>query len=144
VRTFDFDFFRSFLLGVFFLNGFSKLKDSPSNHGFGIPNGWICLADDRAILSVEVLAGQRVSGVAHNDSVRIQHRHQLENELVPQPLGHRSVSRDEVHQTLHHPRGRSLTGMHTSRHHNRLLSLFKIRIQNIHHIVLQLFKKDLF
>lgn len=97
----------------------------PSNHGFGIPNGWICLADNRTILAVQVLAGQRVTGVAHDDSVRVQHRHQLEYELVAQSLGHRCVTGDEVHQALHHPRRRCLAGMNSRRHHNRFLSLHK-------------------
>lgn len=96
---------------------------SPSYHGFCIPNGWICLAYNCAILTIQILASQGVASVAHNHAIWIQHWHKLEYEFVSQALGHRRVAGYEVHQTLHHPRRWRLTGVHTCRYHNGFLAL---------------------
>lgn len=95
------------------------------NHRLGVPNGRVCLADHGPVLAVQVLAGQRAARVAHDDAVRIEHRDQFEDELVPQLFGDERVARYKVHQALHHPRGGRLAGVDTCRHNDGLFLLWR-------------------
>lgn len=74
------------------------------DHGFCIPNGWICFTYYSAILSIQVFARQRAARIAHDNAVRIQHRYHFEYEFVSQFFCNHRVAGNEVHQTFHHPR----------------------------------------
>jgi hypothetical protein len=58
----------------------------PTNHELSVPDGWVCLPDDSAILPVQVTSCERTAVVANYHSIRVQHWHQLEDELVSQLL----------------------------------------------------------
>ena len=52
-----------------------------------------------ADLSVEVRPGEVAACVAHNDAVWVEHRHNLEDEQLPQSLGRLSVPGEVVQDT---------------------------------------------
>lgn len=55
--------------------------------------------------SVQILAGQRTPVVAVDDSVWVEHGHDLEHEILPQGLRLRRVADQEFYNSFHHPAG---------------------------------------
>ena len=65
--------------------------------------------------TVEVAACQRTSIVTIDNSIRIEHRYDLEHEHVTKQLGLRIVGvSEEVEHSFHHPTAHRLTGMDSS------------------------------
>ena len=62
-----------------YISGLSESLD----HSLGVPDGGKAVPVWVAIVSVEVPTGQRAPVVADDDSVRVQHRDYLENQLLP-------------------------------------------------------------
>jgi hypothetical protein len=62
------------------------LSSLPADHELRVPHGRVGFPDDSAVLPVQIASRQRTAVVADYHSVRVQHWHQLEDELVPQLL----------------------------------------------------------
>ena len=54
-------------------------------------------------LTVEIVAHKRAPIVTNDDTVRVQHRHDLEYESAPQELGMLIVADQEVYDAIHEP-----------------------------------------
>jgi len=65
---------------------FLYLLSLPADHKLCVPDRWVGLPDDSAVLPVQVTSCQRTAIVANYHSIRVQHGHQLEDELVSQLL----------------------------------------------------------
>lgn len=74
-------------------------------------------------LSIEVTASKGTSIVTVDHTVRVQHRNNLEYEIVSQKLRLFIFGiRQKEQQTTHHPATYSFAGMHPCRYHNSLAS----------------------
>ncbi len=60
-------------------------------------------------------------GVSHDDAIRIEHGHNLEEELVAQPLRGLGAAGQVVDEAAHDPGGGRLTGVHATRQQDHLL-----------------------
>lgn len=60
--------------------------EKPAYHQLRMPDGRIALPHHGSVLPVQILPGQGAPVVAHYDAVRIQHRHQLEDEFLSELL----------------------------------------------------------
>lgn len=76
--------------------------------------------------SVEVDPQNIASVVPSYNSVRVQHRDNLEDELLSEELGLFSLGQDEIDETLNHKRGVTLSWMHTAREKNHLFGVFPL------------------
>lgn len=98
------------------------LLHEAADHELGVPDRGVALAHHGPVLPIQVLARQRAPVVAHYDPVRVQHRHELEYEAVPQLPGLVRVARQEVDYALHYPARGRLPGVHPRRQHHALLA----------------------
>lgn len=65
--------------------------------------------------TVKVLPDQTTAIVSVNHAVRVQHRNDLENKVVPQHLGFRCLASQVVYYAFHAPATTCLAGVHASR-----------------------------
>ncbi len=63
-----------------------------SDQGLDVINRGVRLLDSVLVLSVKISSGQVTPGVAHNDSVRVEHRDNLEDVMFPQSYSYLGVS----------------------------------------------------
>ncbi len=73
------------------------------DHFTRVPHRRKRLFEHCLVITVQVATGERASVVADHHSVRVQHRHYLENERVTQKLRVRRVSQQIVQKAFHHP-----------------------------------------
>ena len=65
--------------------------------------------------AVKVLPDQTAAVVSVNHSVRIKHRNDLKNKVVPQHLSFRCLASQVVYNAFHAPTATSLAGVHARR-----------------------------
>lgn len=68
------------------VNGHAAFLEKPADHQLRVPHGGIALSHHGPVLPVQILAGQGTTIVADYYAVRVQHRHQLEDESLSQLL----------------------------------------------------------
>lgn len=94
---------------------FLSLRD----HLLGSHNFW-SVGRRVSPLPVQIEASQAGPLVSVDDSVRVQHRHDLEDEVVSQELSTLTfLLKEEVHCSLEHVRGNGFARVSTSRNHDR-------------------------
>lgn len=96
----------------------SRLQGLPHHHLGGAVLGTLLHAR-RNPLPIQVEARKRRSVVAHDDSVWIQHRDDLEHEVVSQVLGIVVVGNQELQYSLYYVRGVAFSRVDSRRDDNR-------------------------
>lgn len=78
--------------------------------------------------SVQVNSGQIAPRTAIDDTINVEHRNDLENEVVAEDLCLQERSCQVINDTLHHPAGTCLSRMNTRRYYNTFARLDSLRV----------------
>ena len=68
-----------------------------SNHVPGVPYRRVRVFEHSLVVPVEVAPSQRAPVVAHYHTIRVQHRHNLEDECVSQQLAKEKIGKKQQH-----------------------------------------------
>lgn len=97
---------------------------------FGMVDGGVQLLGWVDPLAVEVHTSQVASVVAIHNTIDIQHRDDLEDEVLPQDTCLRRITCQEVYDVLHHVAGHGLARVHPRCYHDTLLLLAVVEVTN--------------
>ena len=78
-------------------------------------------------LSIQVKATQRCPIVTHNDTIWVEHRDDLEHEIVPQVLGDLVIRNEELQDTFHDEGRITLTWMYSTCDYNSASNCYFLR-----------------
>ena len=75
------------------------------------------------------MTSKRASIVTVDDTIRVEHRNDLEYEVVPEGLRFRRIADQELDDALHHPTRIGLTWVHTRRYEDAFLGLIFVALR---------------
>ena len=73
-----------------------------SHHHFHCEIFWVQFGPRRDPLSIEVLPRERAAIISDNDSIRVEHWHNFENEVVPKVLCSLIITNQILESTMHY------------------------------------------
>ena len=85
------------------------------HHQLGVVVDRVELARGTDPLTVQILAHQRTSVVSNDDTIGVEHGHNLEDECAPEELRLVIVAHQKVNHAIHHVRGIGLARVHPRR-----------------------------
>ena len=93
-----------------------------SYHRLGVPDGGVRAFVRFRPHAVQIRPGERTPIVAVDDAVGVEHRHNLEHEVVAQHFRVQRVPGEKIYRAFHHPRAVRLAGVHARGQHRASLS----------------------